>query len=303
MCPGGRLDRFPTCKKDGRVTFWLIPPSSEVTTQFHDHGDDTMSSSTKVFRGATLVFAALAASACDDATSLDSLDDQMVLDAALVAADETIEEVTMWSQPLGFTGAPAAAMVPSGPARMGRPGGLGSWDGEFSGTRSVTFYDVEGVEQESYDALTTESINFVRDIEGSIDRDRFSAQVSRERDMTVSGLAGEETTRTWNGSGSSQVSRSGVLEDGSERSHAVSGSFTFEDVVVPIPGTQPRYPLSGTIRRTMTATRTTPDGTETREVDIVITFDGTAIAVAVVNGETMEINLAERDRNPLRRRP
>jgi len=249
------------------------------------------------------VFAvAIAVTACGESTGPDMLDDEMVMDAAILAADATVEEVTMWTQPFGFGIAPApAANDPVQPT--GRPGGLGDWSGEFSGTRSVTFYDAEGVEMDVYDDGLTESINFVRTIEGSIVRDNFSAEISRERDMTVSGLAGEETTRTWNGDGSSNVARSGVLEDGTERAHTVEGSFEFDDVVVPIPGSDSRWPLSGTITRAFTVTRLTEDGTLTRDVAVVITFNGTEIAMVTVNGEAMEIDLSARDgRNPLRRR-
>ena len=142
----------------------------------------------------------------------------------------------------------------------------------------------------------------MHEVEGTIERGSFRAEISRARDMTVSGLAGEEVVRTWNGSGSSQLFRSGVLADGTERSHTAEGSVTFEDVVVPIPGSDPRYPLSGTINHTMTMTRTTAAGSVTRTVEIVITFDGSEIATATVNGETMEIDLSTVDgRDPLRR--
>jgi len=83
----------------------------------------------------------------------------------------------------------------------------------------------------------------------------------------------------------------------------MSGTFAYHSVVVPIPGSDPRFPVSGTITRSMTATRTTSDGTVTRSVEIVITFDGTSIAQAIINGEPMEIDLSAREgRNPLRRR-
>lgn len=245
---------------------------------------------------------ALAVGACGDSTGLDGLDDTLVLDMALLAADATLEDVTMWGQPLGF--GPLLVGGVSGPHMAGRPGGHGSLTGEFSGTRSVTFYDEAGVAQTGFDPLLTASIHFIRDIEGEITRDNFSASISRTRDMTASGLLGAETHRTWNGSGSEEMSRSGLMEGGSPRSHESSGSFEFEDVVVPIPGSTPRYPVSGTIRRSMTATRTTSEGTVTRQVEIVITFDGTSIAQAVVNGESVEIDLSTRDgRNPLRRFP
>ncbi len=79
--------------------------------------------------------------------------------------------------------------------------------------------------------------------------------------------------------------------------------MVYEDVVVPIPGSDPRWPVSGTITRSMTAVRSGSDGEQTRSVVIVITFDGTATAMALVNGEVMEIDLSARDgRNPLRPR-
>lgn len=248
---------------------------------------------------------ALSAGACDESTSPDDLDDEMVYDAALLAADATVEEVNMWGETLGFGAAPAPSRYGNDGivAAVGRPGGMGSWAGEFSGTRSRTCYDAEGVAQEQCDDLLTESIHFLRDIEGTVTRGPFTAEVSRERDMTVSGLLGEETERTWNGSGESTTARSGVLDDGRERSHTVEGTFSYEDVVVPIPGSDPRWPTSGTITRTMTATRVLGDETVVREVDVVITFDGSQYASAVVNGEEMEIDLSNRSgRSLLRRR-
>jgi hypothetical protein len=250
-------------------------------------------------RAAAVVALALAVGACgDDATGPDALDDAVVLDMAVLAADATLEDVAMWVQPLGFGALPAAPSKTT----PGQPGGHGTFSGEFSGTRAVTFFDAAGVEQDGFDRLLTASIHLIREIAGQITRDNFSASIERARDMTVSGLAGEETHRTWNGSGTENVTRSGVMQDGTERSHSMSGTFTYNNVVVPIPGSDPRFPVSGTITRSMTATRTGPDGTVTRSVEIVITFDGTAIAQAVVNGEPMEIDLAAREgRNPLRR--
>ena len=255
---------------------------------------------------ATAALAAVAAlAACGDSTDVDTLDDALVVDAAILAADATIEEVRLWSQPFGFGDAPAAMPWSLGPGHgPGAPGGHHGFAGELSGTRSVTFYDEDGAEQDGYDPLATASIHIVHEVEGTIERSRFTAEIAREREMTVSGLFGEETERTWNGSGSSELLRTGVLEDGTERSHSAVGSFTFEDVVVPIPGVEPRYPLSGTITRSMTLTRTTSQGTETRTVEIVITFDGSEIATAVVDGRMVEIDLSTRDGgHPLRRHP
>jgi hypothetical protein len=215
-------------------------------------------------------------------------------DMAIVAADATLEDVNMWSRPFGF-GAPAPA--------PGRPGGHDGWSGEFSGTREVTFYDVDGNEQSAYDPLTTDVIHMLHEIQGEVTRDGWTVTIERERDKTVSGLVGTETHRTWNGTGSEHVIRDGFTLDGSARSYDALGTFTYEDVVVPIPGSTPRYPVSGTITRHMTVTVTGPNGSRTRDVEIVITFDGTSIATAVVNGDTREIDLTTRDgRLPFRRR-
>ena len=84
-----------------------------------------------VVRGTLALAAGLAVSACEDPTGLDSVEDGLLLDMAIVAADATLEDLGRWG--LAF-----------GPL--------------LSGTRTRTFYNAAGVEQESYDELTTASI-------------------------------------------------------------------------------------------------------------------------------------------------
>jgi len=239
----------------------------------------------------------LVGAACDQSTGPELLDDALAMDLAIVAADATIEDLNLWMSPFEFGGAATAPAI----GAPGRPGGHGGFDGEFSGTRSITFFDAEGLEMDRYHALETESMNIVLDIEGSVERDTWSATIVRTRDMTVSGLSGEEVTRTWNGSGTEMVTRSRNSED-AERSRTIDGTFEHEDVVVPIPGSDSRRPISGTIRRSMTVSTTIGDETTTRQVDIVITFDGDDTAIVTVNGVEMEIDLTAREgRNPVRR--
>ncbi len=258
---------------------------------------------TSLMRSAVAFAAALAIGACSDTTGPEALDDALLLEAAMVAADATLEDINTWAQPFAFGGGPQG--VPGfgrQHAAPGRPGGHHAIGGEFSGTREVTFYDADGNEQDRFDALTTDVVHFVTEINGEVSRDTWSASISRTRDMTVSGMAGEETHRTFNGSGSEDVSRSGTVGDVS-RSHEMSGSFTYSDVVVPIPGSDPRYPVSGTITRSMNVTHTSGDETRTRSVEITITFDGDETATIIVNGEEMEIDLTTREgRNPIRDR-
>lgn len=258
----------------------------------------------RIVAGASTALFAVAVAACDQTTEVESLDDAMALDAAMLAADATIEEIALFHEPLDFSGFIPGVDQPPPARHPGPPGGPGAFEGEFAGVRSVTFYDADGIEQEAYDPMTTASVQIVHEVEGTIVRDRFTAEIFRARELTVTGLEGEETHRTWNGSGSSAMARSGVTEDGSERSHSAEGSFTLTDVVVPIPGTEPRWPVSGTVDRNMVMTRTGPDGTMSREFEIVITFDGSSIATALVNGEVVEIDLTARPgRHPLHNRP
>lgn len=258
----------------------------------------------RIVAGASTALIAVAMAACDQTTGVESLDDTMTTDAAMLAADATIEEIALFQQPLDFAGFIPGVDEPPPARHPGPPGGPGSFEGDFAGVRSVSFYDLDGVEQEAYDPLETASVKIVHEVEGTIVRDRFTAEIFRARTLTVTGLEGEETHRTWNGSGSSSMARSGVAEDGSERSHGAEGSFTLTDVVVPIPGSEPRWPVSGTVTREMVMTRTGPDGEMTREFEIVITFDGSSIATALVNGQVVEIDLSARPgRHPLHNRP
>ena len=248
-------------------------------------------------RSALVLMSAAAVAACG--TEPEETDEQLIADAALIAADATLEDVRLWGSTIA-SGGPATTA--SGPQAMpGDPGGHHGFFGSFSGSRSVTFYDENGEVQDEYDALLTDSIVIEHEIEGEVSREGWSASVYRERMKTVSGLLGEETTRTWNGTGTSEVSRSRHLDDGTERGYEATSAVEYDDVVVPIPGSDPRWPLSGTVTREMTITRTGEDGEVTRSVTVVVTFNGTSTATAVVNGEEIEIDLTARDgRNPVR---
>jgi hypothetical protein len=248
--------------------------------------------------------AVVAISACDSSTGIDSIDDPVLRDMALVAADAALEDVNTWAQPFGF-GAPGAEMghPMGGPGNAaGQAGGRRGLGHAGSGTVEKTFYDAAGNEQTELDDLTTERIEVVTEVGGDVSRENWDASVYRVRTMTITGLEGEETHRTMNGTGESDISRSRHTDDG-DRSYEMTGSFTYNDVVVPIPGSDPRYPISGTITRAMESTRTDADGSETKSMNMTITFDGDDTAIAIVNGETVEIDLTTREgRHPCRGR-
>lgn len=237
--------------------------------------------------------AILAVGACEDTTAPAGLDEAFLLDAAVVAADATLEDIGIMSNAFGF-GTPGA-MGSMGSGRPGRPGGQQGIGGALSGTREVTFYDADGVVQDAYDALTTARIEAVTDVAGDVSRNNWSASIARTRNMVVTGLAGENTTRTINGSGTEDISRSLLLTDDETRTRDMTGSFTYTDVVVPTPDQEVRYPLSGTITREMIIVVVNGiNGDVSETVIVVITFDGSSTATGTINGETFEIDLAAR---------
>ena len=243
---------------------------------------------------------ALTLVACADATGPEALNDEILNDVALVAADATLEDLALVGASFGF-GRLAVGGAGGGPGMLGGHMGIG---GAFSGTRSVTFIGVDGNEQTGYDPIETAEMHVEMEFAGERTRENWSATIARTRSMVISGLAGENTTRQMDGGGTEDVSRSRHLDDGTDRSYDMVGDFTYEGVVVPIPGSEPRWPLEGTITRNMHVTIVNgPDGDVDKDVTVVITFDGDETATALVNGEAVEIDLSTREgRRPLKGR-
>lgn len=191
---------------------------------------------------------------------------------------------------------------PGGPLGFGfeaRPGRFECDGREREGitvTRTCTYRDAQGNVQAAYDSLTTASVRMQLEISVTMDRGHMSATMSRSSDLTVTGLAGQETSMTWNGTSSGNTTRvrtsdTGALEMAMREEEAIT------NVVVPVPRTPASWPISGTITRTVTVTFLggPKDGTtETREV--TITFNGTQTATITVNGETFDFDLSIRGR-------
>ena len=227
-----------------------------------------------------LVCAAAAAAGCAEDPSAPGGTDVLDADIALVAADQTMEDIG---------------------ALHGVPGIGRTWTGEFS--RTVHYFDADGVEQDSYDPLTTESIAIEVDASREASRDGWEASFDHHREFVISGLEGEETTRTWNGAGETAVSRSHHSDADGDRSYEMSSSSLMEDVVVGLPRSEHPWPLSGTATHSIEATWVGPDGERTRSRTVTITFDGTQFAELTVDGETFELDLdARASDRPFRRR-
>jgi hypothetical protein len=247
-------------------------------------------------RAITLV-AGLALAACDGGTAPDADLGDLNLAVATVAAEATLDDVESmalqtWGVPLGDVAAGPGAHHPMAPGDA------------LERSRTVTFYDESGSAMEAYDPLLTERIDVSVEIVGSLERPMWSGEVERHRDVSVTGLSGEETERTWNGTGSDEHSSVRVVEEG-DMERRFESQTTIEDVVVALPRSENPWPIAGTITRQVVVTVINgPEGDVTRERTVVITFDGTQYATLTVDGEEFEIDLADRQgRRPHRRGP
>ena len=230
----------------------------------------------------------IALAACTDAAGpdgRDSLESLLTLDVAMVSADALLEDVAEL-QLIFFGGFAAPA------------------EGPRDRVRTVTFYDADGNEQDGYDAETTASAHIVSEISGEMSRENWSGTVSRTRDMTITGLVGDETTRTANGTGSGTMSRSRHSDEDGDRTYEMTGASVITDVVRGLPREDNPYPLSGSITRDVTVVIVNgPNGDETRTRDVLMVFNGTQFATMTVGDETFEVDLSTRDgRHPFRRR-
>ncbi len=173
-------------------------------------------------------------------------------------------------------------------------------------TRTVTFFDAVGAVQSSFDSLLTASVNFhvlvTSDSAQSADDDDDgeTRTVRNERDLTVTGLLGLETSATWNGTGTSFIQRTEPAGRGPDmlgpgmggrggRGGPRSGrggpggppdslrgregppfgeggtleatsTSTVDNVVVPVPLVPGAWPVSGSISESTSATITLPNG-------------------------------------------
>jgi len=234
-------------------------------------------------------------------------------DVATVVADNTGDDVDIMREPVFFVAMPIGAGPVLGPGtgdlspasctynsttqRIECP--VVTRSGSLTVTRSYAFWDANDVPQNHYDALLTAKANVLTHIQGERSGEFWSGSIDRTRDMTVTGLLGTETERTWNGTGTSSVTRSRHTESGEERSYDLSCTLTVVNVVVPVPHDDLRFPTSGTITHNCTITFDGgPRDGQTVQRTATVTFNGTATATVTVGDRTFDINLATRHRGP-----
>ena len=243
-------------------------------------------------RSTALALGLLTLVACSDTVGPDAFEDSLTFDVAMIAADAVIDELG----DMGFLFGGGAVPAPSEASTR-------------TVTRTATFYDAEGNEHDR-DPLTTASVHLAIESTHEFSRDSWSATGTRSRDLWITGLLGEETIRTVNGTGRGDVSRSKHTDADGTRTYDMLSTSVIEDVIHPVPRTDDAWPLSGTITRdVIIKVINGPDGDVTKSRTVVIIFNGTNLVTMTVygesnvDGETFEIDLSTRSgRHPFRKR-
>jgi hypothetical protein len=192
--------------------------------------------------------------------------------------------------------------------------------------RSVQYKNAGGAVQQAFDTITTNSVNFLERVTGTVTYTRAAADtgrghgphgpgwgfgrgsvgrllgdtatiltatttVSHQSDRTTTGLAQGSTSRTTNGTSNGTESTTGTSSTGAFTANRTTADTT-RGVVVPVRAagsTTPTYPTAGTVIRVMTATLTyTGKAAQTLSRREVVTYDGSATAKVTIteNGTT-----------------
>ena len=222
-------------------------------------------------------------------------------DVAVTSGASVASDVAVWmGNEAAVSGGFAGAGAPSA-GTCTRSGNTttctGGRDGALTVTRTVSFFDASGAAQQQYDASTTARIDFATQVSGTTSGAQSTNTISRARSMSVTGLAGSETQRTWNGTGTATTQSTFTAQAGT-RTHQMVEDDTTTNVVWVVAPTRGAYPASGTIVRRI-AVHTTftgqRSGTFNAERRVQVTFNGTAqvqleVSAVTPRGTTRELS-------------
>ena len=221
--------------------------------------------------------------------------DATVLDLELMIGSEAQAGVALASAaPLGFSSQAGDCVYSAGVGRFLCPT-LTTPEG-LSLERSYAVY-AGGTAQSSYSASATDSINFHTFLTGSLARDTRSAWINHTRTLTVSGLAGAETQRTWNGTGVRSDSAH-MTENSVARRTKFQSVDAISNVVFNLPRSANPYPQSGSITHDITVSSTVDraggQNTRTATRHVVVTFNGTSTAAMTIGTRSCTVDLVTR---------
>jgi hypothetical protein len=254
--------------------------------------------------GAALAGLTAAAVACSDSNTPSLVsEEELTEDIAVTSGDAIADDVAELILNENAAGLPTAAPRPAFHL-FGMPPGV-------TVTRTVTFYDALGNEQDSYDPVTTASIaievtmdgSFSRTFEGRRGTESMERAVHRDRSLVISGLEGEETSRTHDGVGTSLDSTTITFTGSGEDAVTVTREIvesavdSVVGIVLNLPRSQNPWPVAGTIIRRVSAefTITVGDRTETRSrnhrVQVTFPADDQGNVTIQIDDRTCTLNL------------
>lgn len=224
--------------------------------------------------------------------------DQDVVTSAAATIASTITSLSTDEAAAGIVFA-GFSLVPGDALRESGGGGGGYSTGDKTETKSVTrsfqFFDAAGNRMTAFVHGTTASVRFLltTDIRRTMDSTYVAASHSRS-DHTLSGLLGDR--RVWNGTGSSADTTS--HRDGTiMRTYTGTAADTIVAVTFMANREVNRYPLSGTAIHVVNYVKTftgRETGTMTVNRRVVVTFNGTNMAVMRIGNVTCSLNLDTR---------
>jgi hypothetical protein len=155
--------------------------------------------------------------------------------------------------------------------------------------RSFAYFDADGKPMRRFDPQLTAAANTRNAVHGTMQRENATVKIRSTGDMTVSGLLGEETTRTLDGRevGVREVER--ATDQGPAKSRLEFANRTVA-VVVPVPrrgdnvADRRLWPLSGQAIRGHALSVSRNGETHVERWRETVTFNGTALVpVEIVN--------------------
>lgn len=161
--------------------------------------------------------------------------------------------------------------------------------GTLSGEATLKFRDDADQPQTAYDAGSTASVMIDTDVEGDVSHSGFTFDLDHEAALTATGLAGAETSRTWDGTGSSTMAN---VDFAGSRSYTIHSASDYQTVVVPTTGDGPNWPASGRVSATVQIDIVggANDG-EQFTTAVQIDFNGTATVPMLVGDAAFTLHL------------
>jgi hypothetical protein len=218
-----------------------------------------------------------------DAEQVDATADALAFAEGLALPGTNTDQET-GSAPAGLTRLPCRYSEASG-----------RWEcapvtrGGLTFVRSFGYVDENGDPMRRFDPLLTAATNTRNAVHGTIERDNASIRVRSAGELTVSGLLGQETTRTLDGRevGAREIEL--VTDQGIARSRVEFANHT-SAVVIPVLSSTDRaaavrrWPLSGQVVRAHAVTVTRGAETHTERWRETTTFNGTALVPVEIAG-------------------